>query len=88
MTGLHKGLALWQAVIAGLSFVTGSVTLNGLVGPRVAGSLALLAGALQAGTLVYLAAVRVEPANAPPAPAPASAPPAPPPAPSSSTSAP
>jgi hypothetical protein len=54
----NRGLALWQAILAAGSFMTAGGQLNGFVSTRVAGFLGLLMGSLQAGTVVYLAAIK------------------------------
>lgn len=54
----NRGLALWQALLAALSFLAGSASLAGLLGAHAAAALSLLAGAGQSATLVYLASMR------------------------------
>lgn len=54
----RRGLALWQAFITGYLTLTAGASLTEIVGHEIAGFLALLGAAANAGTVAYLALLR------------------------------
>jgi hypothetical protein len=55
---VNNGLAAWQAVIASLAFIMASGILAQWFSDRVASTILVMFGALQAGTAVYVAMVK------------------------------
>lgn len=61
MTREHRLLALWQAFVTFSMTVTAGAGLADVVSQRVAGLMALVAAAMNAGTTTYLASMRPTP---------------------------